>query len=116
MNLRTDSLRNPWRTLSLVLLLLFSVQGLSLVPLLSHWSCAEHCESTTDCHSDGEGEADGCDPSCSCLGCPAHTGGLALLPGMPALLHRTGVQVRLIPQFEGPPLEPVRAVFRPPCA
>lgn len=115
MNLRTSSRWESWRALAVALLLVLCVQGLSLVPLFSHWACADTCETTRHCHSDAATDSDGCDPSCSCLGCPTHTGGLALLCEIPNLTRQVEGHAALLPPASPQALNLLGSVFRPPC-
>ncbi|MDP2359563.1 MAG: hypothetical protein Q8O14_02245 [bacterium] len=104
------------RFLAQLVLLVWCVQSLALVPLVAHWTSVDHGHDVADCHpAAGEGD-DGCDPSCACLGCPAHGGGLALLVTLnglgPLPIAPPEGRVHQVP----PVLLLVHSVFRPPAA
>jgi len=114
--LRNARASRLWSAALLALLLTVAVQGLSLVPLLRHAHSHVHSEATSDCHPDAGDPADGCDPTYSCLGCPAHAGGLALFPHMPELSMDGPVHRFTVVPPARPSLDLARLVFRPPCA
>ena len=104
-------------SLLFALLLVLSVQGASLETLLSHWASADHCGSAADCQPLGaKQDADGCDSPCSCLGCPAHVGALALLNQLIDLGLPVEFRAGHTPDDSLSDLLLQRSVFRPPCA
>jgi hypothetical protein len=114
--LRTARASRLWSAMLLTLLLAVAVQGLSLVTLLTHAHRHDHSEAASDCHPVTGDPADGCDPSCSCLGCPAHAGGLALFPHMPELPTDGPVRRFTAVPLASPSHDAARLVFRPPSA
>jgi hypothetical protein len=102
---------------ALALLLVLAVQGQSLATLLTHWAGADHCDGAADCQPFGTGtDADGCDTPCSCLGCPAQAGALALLNDHIDLGLSSGIPAHHGPDDPLSDLLLMRSVFRPPCA
>jgi hypothetical protein len=109
---------SAWLRLVLLTLLLLCVQGLPAAGL----ACQDRCADAADCHpcgagcEDGGKDDDGDATACSCPGCAAQPGGLALLErlcdlGVPAA---GGGVIHLVESPHTHQL--VRDIFHPPCA
>jgi|GEM_PF-2610038 len=114
--MRRERCASLWRIATLAALLVLAVQGLSLVPLLSHWACADHCEAEADCHPAAGDAEESCDPSCACVGCPAHQA-LWALPSEPVLfVHPLPGTPMPLDILARPAQGSLQSLFRPPVA